>query len=666
MFCRNCGAELDENSKFCRHCGCPTVNSNTDNTNTKAKEIRTDEEVQNDEGLKNEQQAENGQQVRDGQDLRNEQQVRDGQKAKDDQQEENDRELKKSQELRDEQKVRKQQETKNGQGLRSEQELKNHEEGRNNQKVENDSEERNYSNSVNKKKYITICSIIIAALVCIIGILVYKNIAAKNGNATAKKQEKSNNVVAADSKKSKEPKKTVNENKPKKQTKVTKTKRKAKIDISQVNTDNFPLIKVYFDVVDDEGVKINNLNGKCFKLIEKFGNKSNNNLIADLNLLTKKESLNLNLVMDISGSMSGGKIEQAQSSANNFLDIVNYNAGDKIEIISFDDAINIEQPFTNDKKCLKNAINNLSINGATAFYDSLYTALVETNKQFGHKCVIAFTDGIDNQSYYSENDIVNLSKQLSIPIYIIGIGDDVETQNLKNLALQTGGDYKSISDINSIEKIYKDIFKSQKEQYVLTYTTKNSRVSNDWRTVNINLNNDKYTAKGDTQFIPKQAINVDTSNITVNNDYENPSFEVDSNLKEELMNTINKYNSYWFAAMSNKNSNLIVNATQKEKDRTNVLIQKMKNSNKSYVGFMTKTIFDLDSVELKQENGQYAAYISDSEYFKDIYYTGSNPQPLPNHKLWKYKLVYDNNYNMWLVDAHLGLDTFNPVNKREF
>lgn len=450
--------------------------------------------------------------------------------------------------------------------------------------------------------------------------------------------------------------------------KVNKKQKQANINITQINTDNFPLIKVYFSVMNEQNNIIKGLETKHFNISEKLlGDSYNvNESISDLKLMNEGESINLNLVMDVSDSMKGNKLQQAKNSANNFLNTVNYKSGDKIEIISFNDYIYINQPFSNEQNTLRNCIDSLNSEGATAFYDSLYTALSETNKQFGHKCIIAFTDGKDNRSQHSKQDIIDLSKKLSIPIYVIGVGNDVESQDLDVLSKESNGYYKSISDIKDIEDIYKDIFNKQKAQYVLTYTSKNSQVSNDWRNITIDLNSDEYNVSTNTKFIPKQAINVDNNSINVRNVYQNDIIELNNNLKEDLMTAINKYNSYWFAAMTNKNANLIVNSTQIEKNRTNSMIQDMKDKGKSYVGYMTKTIFDLDSVNLESQNGQYIAYISDSEYFNDIYYTGTSLEPLPNHKLWKYKLIYDNNSKTWLVDSHTALSEFNPVNKREF
>jgi len=286
-----------------------------------------------------------------------------------------------------------------------------------------------------------------------------------------------------------------------------KPTKQAKINITQVNTDNFPLIKVYFSVLDENNNVISGLNPKYFKLGEKIGSngENTNQIISDLKLPNGNESLNLNLVMDVSDSMTGSKIQQAKDAADNFLKMVNYKSGDKIEIISFSDSVNINGTFSSDENTLKNCIDGLSTGSATAFYDSLYTALMETNKQNGHKCIIAFTDGKDNRSHYNKGDIINLSKKLSIPIYVIGIGEDVNQVDLTDLAKETKGYYKFVSDINDIGNIYKDVFTNQKSQYMITYTSKNAQASSQWRDLIIDLNSGEYTSKVTVQFEPQSA-----------------------------------------------------------------------------------------------------------------------------------------------------------------
>lgn len=284
------------------------------------------------------------------------------------------------------------------------------------------------------------------------------------------------------------------------------------ITVSQVDSSNFPEIKLYFSVEDDSKQLIKELASEDFRL------KDDNSLeqaIISLKQPNEEQIISTNIVMDTSSSMGNGKLIQSKQAAKNFIDAIKLNIGDRIELISFSTCYNVIQQFTDDKKLLFNAIENMNSSGDTAFYDALHKALLETNNQSGGKCVIAFTDGQDNSSYVTQDFIIDLSKKLGIPIYIIGVGTDVEADILKHLSEETGGYYVAISDFSKLEEIYKGIFKKQKEQYVLTYTTQNIEVNNIWQELQLEIMNKNYKGNGTTKFIPKKSLD---PNLLVNPD----------------------------------------------------------------------------------------------------------------------------------------------------
>lgn len=283
----------------------------------------------------------------------------------------------------------------------------------------------------------------------------------------------------------------------------TSIQKNVNISVSQVDSSNFPEIKLYFSVYDDNNELIKELSLENFKLIEV---NSLEEKITSLKEPSGEESICMNVVMDISSSMGNGKLNESKQAAKNFLDIVGFNSGDKVELISFNNSYNVIQQFTNNKNLLINAIDNMSSAGDTALYDALYKALLETNAQSGSKCVIAFTDGKDNSSLVTQDYIIDLSKKLAIPIHIIGVGTDVDTDMLKRISQDTGGQYIAISDFNRLEEIYKDIFKKQKEQYVLTYTTKNTNANNSWQELQLEILNNNYKGTRTTKFMPKSSI----------------------------------------------------------------------------------------------------------------------------------------------------------------
>lgn len=284
------------------------------------------------------------------------------------------------------------------------------------------------------------------------------------------------------------------------------------ITINQVNSSNFPMIDVYFSAYNTEGTYIDNLKKDMITIIE---SEDLNSEILEFKKINQNEAVKINLVMDTSGSMNDGKLSKAKEAAINFLDIVKFGQGDSVELITFNDDVSINQFFTSNKEYLTNSIKMLLEDGQTCFYDALYTSLIETNKEEGAKCVIAFTDGIDNKSTKDYTEIIDMANKLSIPIYIVGIGNDVDTSILEKITDETGGQYTSISDLYKLEEIYTGIYTRQKEQYVVSFKVKDDNVDSSYRDINLEVSG-KYRGKDTTKYIPNYLVSpeLDANSVT--------------------------------------------------------------------------------------------------------------------------------------------------------
>ena len=145
-----------------------------------------------------------------------------------------------------------------------------------------------------------------------------------------------------------------------------------------------------------------------------------------------------------------------------------FAAGDMVALTFFSDGVYIEQDFTNDAQLLKQAVDNLYTQDMTAFYDALYVSVNKVAAKSGAKCVIAFTDGMDNYSSSSPSDVIALAQRYHIPIFIIGVGSDDYSES-RSIALQTGGNYYSAVTVADISNIYDQIYKQEKELYMLEF-----------------------------------------------------------------------------------------------------------------------------------------------------------------------------------------------------
>ena len=297
------------------------------------------------------------------------------------------------------------------------------------------------------------------------------------------------------------------------------------IEVRQVDNSQFPHMTVYVSVTDQNGQPVENLSTSDFKIteIDKNGVVSDAAL-EDVYRILGEDRINVNLVLDASSSMSGGKISQAKNAAGSLLDYMSLDTGDRVEIISFDSYVYLQQDFTSRKELLVSAVNGITTDGRTALYDAIYAGVYQTYFENGAKCVIAFTDGEENASSYSFNDVVTLAKNTGIPVYIIGIGDyQYDKSVLMQLASECSGRYYSANDADLqsiLEDIYIGIYKEQQDYYVFEYTASNTEDKNEFRDLVIDTSDTtQYNGHYVKSYVPESDINGAFSGSYANKDY---------------------------------------------------------------------------------------------------------------------------------------------------
>lgn len=280
-----------------------------------------------------------------------------------------------------------------------------------------------------------------------------------------------------------------------------------RLNIQQKDVSEYPTVRLYFTVEDEGGNAVEGLDKNMFFLSQKDAENGAyiKHEIVNAVQLNENESLNINLVADVSGSMYGN-MSATKQVMNSFLNTVQFDVGDKVGLMAFDDVSYILSDFTDDQGALSNSINGMVENGLTKLYDTLIEAVQRVLPQSGAKCVIAFTDGYDNRSASTIDDVINYANMYDVPIFIIGIGDDVDTSVLRNIAESTGGFYTSVDYVDSsFENIYSEIYRVQKEVYCLEYVVDDDNMNTE-QDISIYVRN---TESGGTI----------TSQYTASNDY---------------------------------------------------------------------------------------------------------------------------------------------------
>ncbi|MFB3067784.1 MAG: VWA domain-containing protein, partial [Acidobacteriota bacterium] len=169
--------------------------------------------------------------------------------------------------------------------------------------------------------------------------------------------------------------------------------------------------KVPVSVFDTNGQILSNLTREQFILLDENEPRPIENFLLDTT------SIHVMLMLDVSSSLRED-LEEIQEAALQFAKA--FSREDRIAIVSFSDQLELLQDWTNDIKKLRRSLKHLERGYRTALYDALITTARERLTQVpGKKVIILLTDGLDNESRSTLDDVLNLLIESDISLYIV-------------------------------------------------------------------------------------------------------------------------------------------------------------------------------------------------------------------------------------------------------
>ena len=150
------------------------------------------------------------------------------------------------------------------------------------------------------------------------------------------------------------------------------------------------LVTMPVSVVDREGRFISGLQQKDFRIFE-------NGVEQKVDWFQSVEQpFTVVLMIDVSPS-TAFQIDEIQEGAMAFVNQL--RPADKVMVMSFDETVHVLCRPTNDRRMLRNAINQAQFGDGTSLYDAVDYAI---NRELvnipGRKAVVIFTDGVDTTS----------------------------------------------------------------------------------------------------------------------------------------------------------------------------------------------------------------------------------------------------------------------------
>jgi VWFA-related protein len=247
------------------------------------------------------------------------------------------------------------------------------------------------------------------------------------------------------------------------------------------------LVDLHVSVLDKSGKLITDIPESGFKVYE-------NGIEQPLKIFRREDvPVSLGIVIDNSGSM---RDKRAKVAASSLALVKASNPQDEEFIVDFNDDAYLDQPLTSEIKKLEAALDRLDARGGTAMRDAISMSIdyVKDKGKKDKKVLLVITDGNDNTSNESLEQLVRKAQRSEVLVYCIGLLSEEEPREARNarralraLAEASGGMDYYPKDLAEVERITPQVAHEIRNQYLLAYSPTNTALDGTYRKIEVKV-----------------------------------------------------------------------------------------------------------------------------------------------------------------------------------
>jgi Ca-activated chloride channel homolog len=257
---------------------------------------------------------------------------------------------------------------------------------------------------------------------------------------------------------------------------------------------NVGLVVLHATVLDKRGRQVDDLKRDDFHVYE-------DGVAQRLSVFSHSDiPVTMGIVIDDSGSMRE-KRPAVNTASLTF--VKTSNPQDQAFVVNFNDVYYLDTPgdFASNIEDLKAALDKIDSRGGTALYDAVDAAV--NHLKLGNrdkKVLLVITDGEDNASRYTLDELIRSAEKSNAIIYCIGLLGDEQpgglfkmhgggakhaAKVLKQLSEVTGGQAYFPKSLDEVQNICVQIAHDIRNQYTLAYYPSNANHDGTFRTVKV-------------------------------------------------------------------------------------------------------------------------------------------------------------------------------------
>jgi Ca-activated chloride channel family protein len=239
--------------------------------------------------------------------------------------------------------------------------------------------------------------------------------------------------------------------------------------LSSIRVDS-NLVLIPVSVTDSRNHAVAGLRREDFRVFE---GKTEQTLVQ---FASEDAPLSVGIVFDSSGSMEN-KLTRAREAVGRFL--AGANPEDEFFLVNFNSTAQLAVPFTADASQIQSRLLFAQSNGKTALLDAVCLAMGYMKRARNpRRALLVISDGGDNDSRYTGNDIRRRVIESDLWIYAIGIYNggaimlpesDQDERLMRTLAESSGGRHFAVRNAAELPEAAAKIGLELRSQYVIGY-----------------------------------------------------------------------------------------------------------------------------------------------------------------------------------------------------
>jgi Ca-activated chloride channel homolog len=239
-------------------------------------------------------------------------------------------------------------------------------------------------------------------------------------------------------------------------------------------------------LVTEQGRPVRDLHADEFEVLD-------NGVRQEVDLVSFEQvPLNAILVLDMSASVAGERLDHLRAAARGLLD--GLKAEDQAALVTFSHVVFQGSDLTTNLERVRAAIDRTFAPGETSLVDGIHTGMMLGEADAGRSLLIVFSDGFDTASWLSADSVLDTAKRADVVVYAVAVGTSPKATFLRDLSALTGGTFFRVESTRNLGATFLGILDEFRYRYLVSYSPRDV-VKGGWHKLEVRVKRKGVTVK---------------------------------------------------------------------------------------------------------------------------------------------------------------------------